>query len=661
MDSKTQAAETRPLDVRAIEPARLSASLGACVNIARAISKSIVARRTLAVISALTASLAFVCAAAVAINCLDHWFRNHNNPGSVATKPTPHDSNATGLNVTFGDCCRFAPAFESVDWRDEKTRALFIANALSIERRFFAAANVSYDPDTGMTWDSVFQESSIGDIAPRESSHASTPSKESLQLSLLALSLQSREQAGGSIQKLLSLVYSRDEALDLLETKIAALEDFNARYPGFGGFLPWFCPRGVKANGQCRDMGDVVGPMEPASDWQNKLPGIDNGQMAWAVVAVTHVLEETAALELKQQAAGSRMAKLASRYRQHLARMQSSAVNMFYKGAGSGAVRTIANVRNLSLPASASPDNFFSDVNFSLNDAYEGEMMVLFIDLLGNWSAYENNGLSERELIWQDKRRHVQKVNWIAPDGRSIPVQQGLSFSSREQWKILQLPYLELPLVKQIFANGERARLQHSLNHGIPGLFASCHAPSGVVCGTDGGYCSSAGIMELAAQPNLQSKAVTPYAAFPSMLLDPAAGLAWYNRMLALPNMQSPAGSLESVELSGGSVSPMLTWNAKATSVVAMLGGTGAIIRRYMVRENVAALFDLRVGGMYTSVFGSHDLHGSKGSAVKLPLPPAHLPVANQFRASFNTSFPKCVCEGQQRRLRLRGGLHQLP
>jgi len=396
--------------------------------------------------------------------------------------------------------------------------------------------------------------------------------------------------------------------------------------------------------------------MEPASDWHSKLPGIDNGQMAWAIAAVTHVLEA------EKQGSGSRMAELATRYQRHLARMRASAVNLFYDGAGSGAVRAIAHVRNLSLPASASSNNSFSDENSTLSDAYEGEMMVLFIDLLGNWSAYDNSGAWDRKLIWQDKQRHVQKVDWIAPDGWSIPVQQGLSFSSREQWKILQLPYLELPLVKQIFANGEQARLQHSLSHGIPGLFASCHAPSGVVCGTDGGYCSSAGITELAAQPNVQNKAVTPYAAFPSMLLDQAAGLAWYNHMLSLPKMQSPAGSMESIELRGRSVSSMLTWDAKATSVVAMLGGTGAIIRSYMHRENITALFDSRVGSMYTSVFGSHGLHGSKGSAVKLPLPPApHLPVAKQLRAGLNTGFPSCVCAGQQRRLRLRGVLKRLP
>ena len=38
------------------------------------------------------------------------------------------------------------------------------------------------------------------------------------------------------------------------------MEAFDTAEPGFGGFLPWFCSRGVKKEGD----GAVFGPFKPA-------------------------------------------------------------------------------------------------------------------------------------------------------------------------------------------------------------------------------------------------------------------------------------------------------------------------------------------------------------------------------------------------------------
>lgn len=35
-------------------------------------------------------------------------------------------------------------------------------------------------------------------------------------------------------------------------------------------------------------------------------------------------------------------------------------------------------------------------------------------------------------------------------------MQEGFWYSSHEQWKLMVLPYLELPLVKTVFTNSER-------------------------------------------------------------------------------------------------------------------------------------------------------------------------------------------------------------
>lgn len=97
---------------------------------------------------------------------------------------------------------------------------------------------------------------------------------------------------------------------------------------------------------------------------------------------------------------------------------------------------------------------------------------------------------------------------------------------------------------------------------------------------------------------------VTPYAAFPAILSGAArsAGLAWYNFMLALPKMQTQFGSVESID-TRGEVAHLLTWDAKVTTVLAMLGGTGPLLRRYLARDGLLQIFLSRAGSLYEEAF----------------------------------------------------------
>lgn len=52
-------------------------------------------------------------------------------------------------------------------------------------------------------------------------------------------------------------------ALELMTKKLAIYQKFNATYPGFGGFLPWFT-----------NFDDHI---EPTWDWVNRVPALDNG------------------------------------------------------------------------------------------------------------------------------------------------------------------------------------------------------------------------------------------------------------------------------------------------------------------------------------------------------------------------------------------------
>ena len=161
---------------------------------------------------------------------------------------------------------------------------------------------------------------------------------------------------------------------------------------------------------------------------------------------------------------------------------------------------------------------------------------------------------------------------------------------------------------------------------------ASVNAPQGFQCDAHP-YCSAVGIQALAEQPIFTESVLTPYAAFPSILVDSAAGLAWYNHMLAMPRVQTPVGSIESFTNTGKAVAPMATWDAKATTVVAMLGGTGPTLRSYMEEKGVYSIFEDRVRSMYGPVFepviasvlqGKASVDAHIAQLPKLPMPAPH-------------------------------------
>lgn len=534
-------------------------------------------------------------------------------------------------------CCRFSELFHRADWEDDKTRKLFISRVLGAERRFFAEAGVAFDPDTGMTYDGHALDESTGELKrgppPAGPFGFSAASKEALHVSLLALAVE-KEQVGEGTAK---LIYSEDEALQLLEKKVSSMEAMDAAEPGFGGFLPWFCSRGVKQgpDRRCLTPQEEASTLGATNDFVGKVPGLDNGQLAWATYAVSKVLRSRA-----QE--GPRYASLATRWEQRLQRMRTTAVPIFYAGSGTGALRAVARIRNTTQDALNASDYETVPLHPSyLDDAYEGELLVLFVDLLGDWSSYPNNGKEERNKMWERKQIRLKAVNFTNPeDDRKITVQEGFWFSSHEQWKLMVLPYLEIPLLKQVFTNSEYVRVVNSIQLHIPGLFASSHAPPDVECGRLGGYCNAVGIQAVASQPVHWDQSVSPYGAYPVMLVDLPSGLAWYNTMLSLPKMQTVTGSVEAARVDGTSVASILTWDTKVTSVVAMLRGTGPLISKLLKEDGLSEQFQERVSTFYGEKFS---LAMSSAPGQHLPKPPPQLLPSHW--AERNAAFPSCRCD----------------
>jgi hypothetical protein len=63
--------------------------------------------------------------------------------------------------------------------------------------------------------------------------------------------------------------------------------------------------------------------------------------------------------------------------------------------------------------------------------------------------------------------------------------------------------------------------------------------------------------------------------------------------------VSGPLGSTESVNVNGTEICPLVTWDSKITSVVAMLGGTGDLCAKYMKLDGIYDRFYFIVNREY--------------------------------------------------------------
>jgi hypothetical protein len=303
-------------------------------------------------------------------------------------------------------------------------------------------------------------------------------------------------------------------SISLLQRKLTTLERWNEEMPGFGGFLPWFFNY---------DSGIV-----PANGWDSSVPSLDNGEMIWGWYAVEVALWqlETASFSLPL------VKQTRERVRKYLDLVANTALPIFYDS--TGYIRAVATIANTSQSPFESPaSNYGMDCDPSqpgavcfLDDPYEGEMFIVFVDLFSEWPE----GV-DRNILWINKRPKLQAVEFQSVAG-PITVQRGWWFSSHEQWKYLSLPYRDAsPLNDRVFMNGERARLWNSVGLSVPGLHASVSdvAPPGEPIPD---YLSNTGVPEISFQIDQVNDVVTPYGSFPSLLANLTVGLCWYLQMI---------------------------------------------------------------------------------------------------------------------------------
>jgi hypothetical protein len=451
---------------------------------------------------------------------------------------------------------------------DAVKAARFEQEYLRYEGRFFAVAR---HPESGLTFDGSRLDEKTG--LPVEARRWSAPSKECLDMGLCikALAGDSRAAlvvAGGDESK------ARALSAEILEKKIDSFIEFHRKYPGYGGFLPWF----------------VSGKeMEPTADWRGKICGLDNGEWLWTILLAECALRSGG------------FEKIADKYSAYIDTVMRNLTKVFYDEKA-GKVRADVKVVDPSSPDS--PHETISHMTGE-HGVHEGSMLVLFTTLFGK-------GISEKAIrkIWDGitmKRvEHPHGTTW-----------EGYWGSSHESWAYLVLPFRDLPGFRDLFRIREKIRTQNAAERSYPGLASSTNEPGGT------GYLDGSGIEGIASQPVRNNHVYAVYGAFPLLLEFSSCeskaancGLAWLLNMLQAPKMQGPAGGGESGTNDGKLFSPMKTIDGSFANVLALCGGlekeTSDMLRHYGKYERFLSIMK----GEYDEAFGGAPLREPSGFAL---------------------------------------------
>ncbi|NQZ90580.1 MAG: hypothetical protein HRT54_23715 [Colwellia sp.] len=164
---------------------------------------------------------------------------------------------------------------------------------------------------------------------------------------------------------------------------------------------------------------------------------------------------------------------------------------------------------------------------------------------------------------------------------------EGWAFSSHEQWKYLILPYLDYDKGRTLFLNGEKVRADYSNRNGFEGFFASAH-------NSQLEYVGKLGVQPVSSEV-VGTSVTAPYATFPMLIADQITGnnvgLQWLRNVLSFDGMIGPNGMTEAFDTSTFNIAPVLTWDGKVTTNLALIGGVYNETREYLIEDGLYLTF----------------------------------------------------------------------
>lgn len=222
---------------------------------------------------------------------------------------------------------------------------------------------------------------------------------------------------------------------------------------------------------------------------------------------------------------------------------------------------------------------------------------------------------------------------------------EGWAFSAHEQWKFLVLPYLDYEMSRDLFLNGEKVRADFSNQNAYRGFFASVHDSAL-------NYVSLLGVQAVASEPGVGNSVIAPYATFPMLLADRVTGentgLDWLRNVLAHEKMVGEYGVTESYDSETFAIAPLLTWDGKVLTDLALIGGVYNEIREFMIEDGVYLAFMDAVESEYNKINGlvqGTDMEIAGPLVTPVPMAPCvdvpvDLDVLSDFECQQNQSIP---------------------
>ncbi|KAM0122077.1 hypothetical protein ACP6JC_001109 [Aspergillus fumigatus] len=289
--------------------------------------------------------------------------------------------------------CRFARQYTQREIVKDPSN--FISDLLYWEGKFHQN-NVSYNSGNGMSYDGTNIDFTTGESTVKHPFSAA--SKESLQIMLYAHAVAGSPEAARFLSPQ-DPSAAPGLAVSIMERKLRTYLRFNETFPGFGGYLPWFT--------------STEQDLTPTADWNNRVPGLDNGELLWAVYAFVQALENTGKPSY---------AELASQWQKWIDYTKTTGakhLKIFYEGKGQ--VCAVTTIKNQSLPVDHPDQGYACEGSGRLNDPYEGELFTFWLQFFG--------GLSDEDVeqLWAVKKPMLQSVDYHMGHVGPITVQKGTS------------------------------------------------------------------------------------------------------------------------------------------------------------------------------------------------------------------------------------------
>ena len=472
---------------------------------------------------------------------------------------------------------RFAQKYTAEEIMNNPEKAeSFVKEYLQWESKYFAVARNSI---TGITYDGINLDKKTG--LPSGVRDWSAPSKECLDIGILVKALYENPYA--------AIVVSPDNpdkapdvAASILEKKLKSYNEFYSRFPGYGGYLPWF---------------HCSGKITPVKSWRGHIPGLDNGEWLWSMMLAEKALRDNGYKDL------------ADKYGKYNEMLNKNAVAIFYDKKA-GKVRGdvgISDVASLN-PEYTTLTKVPGRAEFLTGDhgINEGTMLILYLTLFcKDLSADVSKNIWDG--IYLKRIEHKFGTTW-----------QGAWGSAHESWIFLFLPLRQIPQYNALFRIREEIRTQNAAERKYPGFATSAIAPD------DKSYLDKAGIEGVGNLEIRNNNIFAVYGAFPLLMEfsgDKLYGknniaLAWLLNMLKGDRIQGPMGASESGSNDGKQVACVKTIDGSLTNILALCGGLEKESSQLLHQRKLFDKFTKIMVNKYDEAFGKTPLKEPSGFAL---------------------------------------------